>query len=111
VAGQTGTYLVEYQAHFANGYPSANFAACIRAILNLTSSPVEITGSEAVVYVPPDCIGLASRSFLVSLTAGQMLSFQMAGNIANGSSGGYLDSGTFYSQFFPSITLTVVRVQ
>ena len=110
VAQQSGVYLIEYQAHFANG--SANtISAGIRAVLNLTSTPSEIGTSEAVTYVAPFAVQPVSRSFLLNMTAGQMLSFQMTTSTANSTSGGYLIEGSFFGQTFPSITLTVIRVQ
>jgi hypothetical protein len=104
---QAGTYLVSYSAHFGNGNPSSNFGGIIRAVAN---EATEIAGSEAVVYVPPESIGIASKTFVIQMTAGEVFSLQMTGDIANGTSGGYLDSSTFYSQTFPSINLTIVRL-
>jgi hypothetical protein len=110
VAPQTGLYLVEYQAHFFNANSTSAASAIVRCVLNLTSTPVEIPSSEAVVTVPAQYVLPASRSFLVSMLSGQMLSLQMTTGIA-GSSGAYLFSSSFAGQNFPSISLTVVRLQ
>ena len=110
VAQQAGVYMVQYQAHFANG--SANtISTGIRAVLNLTSAPTEITSSEAVTYVAPFAVQPVSRSFLLNMAAGSMLSFQMTTSTANSTSGGYLIEGSFFGQIFPSITLTIIRIQ
>jgi len=110
VAQQSGVYLVQYQAHFGNANTSFALTGMIRAILNLTSTPSEITSSEAAIYIPASSVGLASRSFLISMTAGQMISLQMTSNQA-GTGGAFLESSVFFGQFFPSVSITIVRVQ
>jgi hypothetical protein len=110
VAEQSGVYLVEYQAHFGNGSGSSVAAGMIRAILNLTSTPVEIASSEAFVDISPGFVVPVSRSFLITMTAGQMLSFQMTSSTA-GTSGGYLIASQYAGQSFPSVSVTIVRIQ
>jgi hypothetical protein len=108
---QTGLYLVQYQMHieYAGG-GTTPLSAGARAILNPLTTPVEIAGSESVITTPAGgTVGLLSRSFLLPLNSGQSLSLQAAAGFAGGTSA--LFSGTFSGQSFPSVSLTVTRIQ
>jgi len=109
-APQSGLYLVEYQAHIQNGNAGNALTASLRAVLNATTSLLEIPGSESVVSIPADgFIALPSRSFLAQMSAGQTISLQVTANMVNPYA--YLFSSTFGSQTFPSVALTIVRIQ
>lgn len=103
----TGAYLVSYQAHFYNGSATTTGSIAMRGVVNLTT---EIPSSEVVSYLYPNYVVEVSRTFLISLTAGQVLSFQMTGS-GSGTGGPYLISSSLYGQFFPSMTVTITRIE
>ena len=111
-APQSGLYLVQYQAHIQNTYAGSAITASLRAALNVTTSPVEIPGSESVIAIPANgYIVLPSRSFLVQMTNGETISLQFTANIANPYAFLYSSSFGTQPQTFPSVALTIVRIQ
>jgi hypothetical protein len=104
---QSGTYLVQYQVHVQNASSGTLVTAGVRAVGN---SAVELLGSESVIGIYPDfVIGELTKSFLVQISAGQTLTFQVAANSAYPNA--YVASGNFAGEFFPGATLTITRIQ
>jgi len=110
VPEQSGVYLVQYQAHFFNGSGSSAYSAMLRMLNTISGTPTEISSSEAVITVPPDYLLEVSRSFVVALTTSDYLTLQFTASAA-GSGGVSLYSSSFVGQFFPSVALTIIRIQ
>lgn len=70
-AGQSGLYLIHYEAHPSTvGFPMTTFSFRVRASGN------EIPGSQASTTLPTNSSGHLSKSFLAQLTAGDVLNVQ-----------------------------------
>jgi hypothetical protein len=106
---QSGLYLVQYQAHIQNSSASTTATVITHILLNILTAPSELGSSESVISVAPAFgIGEMNRSFLVQLTAGETLSLQYTSNVATFVE---LVSGSFEGQNFPSVIMTVTRIQ
>jgi hypothetical protein len=100
---QSGLYLVEYSAvteTMSAGLSTVSFHAILNA--------VEVAGSQ--VAVEPDVAGqalVASRSFIVSASAGNTLTLQFTGTTIQNRIVSSVGSGTTR----PAVSMTIVRIQ
>lgn len=102
---QTGLYHIEYQVNVQTIQSSSGMSAILRVVNNGAS----ITGSESVVSFPAnylDGISVATKSFLVQLSAGNVLQLQFTANNSTD-----LISGTDSGEFLPSASMTILRIK
>jgi hypothetical protein len=101
----SGLYLVTYAAQIENtaGY---TVVGGVRGLLN---GATEIIGSESLIYINAASTTVGTKTFLLPMTGGQKLAFQMTANLASGYVAEF--SGSFDGATLPGMTVTIVRLQ
>jgi hypothetical protein len=112
VAGATGLYLVNYSVHVWND-DNTTVAVMTRGILNYATSPTQIAGSEADIDIPSGYVNKLSHSFIVVMSAEEMLSIQISCNTADVAEiySADFESATIQLAPFAGATINIVRIQ
>lgn len=101
ICAQTGLYLIEYAAELGNASGST---ISMRVVLN----DVVIDGGSLSIVMPSVTFVPVSKSFIASISSGDVLKLQLTGS---DSSGGIIEKVASVGEPRPSASITIIKIQ